>query len=75
MALTFILSLQVTFSIEITKNYRLLEFRDDIKNLYMSAGCENKRVVFLFNDTQVRGRKIIFVAVPYLNLAFFSCTR
>lgn len=43
----------ITFNIEITKNYRLLEFRDDIKKLYMSAGCENKRVVFLFNDTQV----------------------
>eukprot|EP01036_Dinobryon_divergens_P034738 gene34738-44925_t len=46
---------QVTFSIEITKNYRLLEFRDDIKNLYMLAACESKRVIFLSNDTQVKG--------------------
>lgn len=44
----------MTFSIEITKNYRLLEFREDIKKLYTSAGCENKKVVFLFNDTQVK---------------------
>jgi dynein heavy chain len=43
----------VTFNIEITKNYRQFEFREDIKKLYISAGCENKRVVFLFNDTQV----------------------
>eukprot|EP01032_Pedospumella_encystans_P031481 gene31481-biopygen25907 len=44
----------LTFSIEITKNYRLFEFREDIKKLYTSAGCENKRVVFLFNDTQIK---------------------
>lgn len=44
----------VSFTIEITKNYRLLEFREDIKKLYMNAGCENKRVVFLFNDTQIK---------------------
>ena len=43
-----------TFSIEITKNYRQLEFREDIKKLYISAGCENKKVVFLFNDTQIK---------------------
>lgn len=44
----------LTFSIEITKNYRLLEFREDIKKLYTMAGAENKRVVFLFNDTQIK---------------------
>lgn len=43
-----------TFTIEITKNYRLIEFHEDIKKLYMSTGCENKKVVFLFNDTQIK---------------------
>ncbi|CAM9180031.1 unnamed protein product [Ectocarpus fasciculatus] len=43
-----------SFSIEITKNYRILEFREDIKRLYIQAGCENKKVVFLFNDTQIK---------------------
>jgi dynein heavy chain len=43
-----------TFTIEITKNYRLLEFREDIKKLYLTAGCDNKKVVFLFNDTQIK---------------------
>jgi dynein heavy chain len=42
-----------TFSIEITKNYRLLEFHEDMKKLYLTTGCDNKKVVFLFNDTQV----------------------
>lgn len=43
-----------TFTIEITKNYRLFEFREDIKKLYIQAGCENKQMVFLFNDTQIK---------------------
>ena len=43
-----------TFTIEITKNYRLIEFREDIKKLYFTAGCENKKVVFLLNDTQIK---------------------
>ncbi len=49
----------VTFTIEITKNYRLLEFREDIKKLYLNAGCENKKVVFLFNDTQVKDERFL----------------
>ena len=44
----------ITISIEITKQYRLVEFREDIKKLYLAAGGENKRVVFLFNDTQIK---------------------
>lgn len=43
-----------TFTIEITKNYRIIEFREDIKKLYIAAGCDNKKVVFLFNDTQIK---------------------
>lgn len=43
-----------TFTIEISKNYRLFEFREDIKNLYMQTGAENTKVVFLFNDTQIK---------------------
>ena len=48
-----------TFNIEITKNYRLFEFREDIKKLYMSTGCENKKVVFLFNDTQIKDERFL----------------
>lgn len=43
-----------TFTIEITKNYRLIEFREDLKRLYLTAGCDNKGVCFLFNDTQIK---------------------
>lgn len=49
----YIASMSV-FTIEITKNYRLLEFREDLKKLYTAAGAENKKCVFLFNDTQIK---------------------
>ncbi|PVD19154.1 hypothetical protein C0Q70_21718 [Pomacea canaliculata] len=42
-----------TFQIEVTKHYRKVEFRDDLKKLYFQAGVENKPTVFLFNDIQV----------------------
>lgn len=41
------------FTIEITKNYRLNEFREDLKGLYKQAGCSNKPTVFLFDETQI----------------------
>ncbi|XP_048505442.1 dynein axonemal heavy chain 2 [Athalia rosae] len=42
-----------TFQIEVTKNYRIAEFREDLKALYAIVGVENKLTSFLFNDTQV----------------------
>ena len=41
------------FSIEITKNYRLLEFREDLKELFKLTGVANKPTVFLFDETQI----------------------
>jgi dynein heavy chain len=43
----------VVFQIEVTRHYRLQEFREDIRKLYYQAGIENKPTVFLFTDTQV----------------------
>lgn len=47
-------SLQV-FSIEIVKNYRAVEFHEDLKTLYRQAGAGDnpKPTVFLFDDTQI----------------------
>lgn len=42
-----------TFQIVVTKQYRVMEFREDLKKLYSMAGVENKPTSFLFNDTQV----------------------
>ncbi|GMI05338.1 hypothetical protein TrVE_jg1168 [Triparma verrucosa] len=43
-----------TFTIEITKQYRSIEFREDLKNMYLRAGVDNKVTTFLFNDTQIK---------------------
>ena len=42
------------FTIEITKNYRQTEFREDLKGLTRQAGCLNKPTVFLFDETQIK---------------------
>ncbi|KAK7469836.1 hypothetical protein BaRGS_00036165, partial [Batillaria attramentaria] len=42
-----------TFQIEVTKSYKKMEFRDDLKKLYLLSGVDNKPTVFLFNDIQV----------------------
>ncbi|XP_063042411.1 dynein axonemal heavy chain 2 [Engraulis encrasicolus] len=43
----------MVFQVEVTKQYRKQEFRDDIKKLYRLTGVDNKPTVFLFNDTQI----------------------
>ena len=42
-----------TFQIKVSKNYRLVEFREDLKKVYRLAGVENKPTVFLLTDSQV----------------------
>jgi len=41
------------FSIEITKNYKHVEFREDLKTLYRQAGVAGKPTVFVLDDTQI----------------------
>ncbi|XP_070785989.1 dynein axonemal heavy chain 2 [Enoplosus armatus] len=41
------------FQVEVTKQYRKQEFREDMKRLYRLTGVDNKPTVFLFNDTQI----------------------
>lgn len=42
------------FQIELSKNYGVAEWREDIKNCMKKAGLDNNPIVFLFSDTQVR---------------------
>ena len=42
-----------TFTIEITKSYRLIEWREDLKTLLLKAGMDGKKMVFLFDDAQI----------------------
>ncbi|GAX73618.1 hypothetical protein CEUSTIGMA_g1069.t1 [Chlamydomonas eustigma] len=40
-------------TIELTRNYGLTEFREDIKKMFKLCGCDGKRVAFLFTDSHV----------------------
>jgi dynein heavy chain len=42
----------VVFKIEIAKNYRQNEFREDLKRLYKQVGVSNCETTFIFVDTQ-----------------------
>eukprot|EP00656_Telonema_subtile_P031899 TRINITY_DN3494_c0_g2_i1.p1 TRINITY_DN3494_c0_g2~~TRINITY_DN3494_c0_g2_i1.p1 ORF type:complete len:4527 (-),score=1335.50 TRINITY_DN3494_c0_g2_i1:103-13683(-) len=39
--------------IEITSKYRVAEFKDDIKAMFEIATVQNKKVCFIFSDTQI----------------------
>lgn len=42
------------FQIEITKNYTISEWRDDLRRLMRRAGDEGTSMVFLFGDHQIK---------------------
>lgn len=44
---------QTTFQIELTKKYKVQEFREDLKTLYTMVGVQNKTISFIFKDNQV----------------------
>ncbi|KAM8960487.1 dynein axonemal heavy chain 3 [Pelodytes ibericus] len=50
---TFMNSFEL-FQIEITKNYTITEWRDDIKKVMLQAGVTGKNTVFLFCDNQIK---------------------
>ena len=52
-ALAAFLGEMTPFSIEISKQYGMVEWHDDLKVVFRMAGVEKKDVVFLFSDTQV----------------------
>jgi dynein heavy chain len=41
------------FQVEIAKGYGQAEWREDVKNCLLAAGCKNKPTTFLFSDTQI----------------------
>jgi dynein heavy chain len=49
---SFLVQTQI-FQIQISKNYRHLEFREDLKKIYRLTGLENKPTVFLLTDQQI----------------------
>lgn len=42
-----------SFQINVTKSYKVSEFKEDLKLLYGMTGGDAKATAFIFNDTQV----------------------
>lgn len=53
------------FQIEITKNYGVSEWRDDLRKLLKRAGFDGVPVVFLFGDHQI---KVLIALIFFLNV-------
>lgn len=49
----------VLFQIELTKNYSMSDWRDDLKKIMLKAGIEGKKMVFLFNDSQIKDEAML----------------
>ncbi|CAH8652543.1 unnamed protein product [Schistosoma rodhaini] len=47
------------FQIELSKNYGMNDWREDLKKIMMKAGIENKPVTFLFSDTQIKSESFL----------------
>ncbi|KAJ8399894.1 hypothetical protein AAFF_G00406240 [Aldrovandia affinis] len=47
------------FQIELTKNYGIPDWRDDLKRVMIKAGIEGKSTVFLFSDSQIKDEAFI----------------
>ncbi len=41
------------FEIALSRGYSEMNFREDLKTLYLTLGIENKKMVFLFTDAHV----------------------
>ncbi|KAI4880923.1 hypothetical protein NFI96_025448, partial [Prochilodus magdalenae] len=47
------------FQIELSKNYGVAEWREDIKSIMMKAGLQNAQITFLFVDTQIKSESFL----------------
>ncbi|XP_046394196.1 dynein axonemal heavy chain 1-like [Ischnura elegans] len=46
-------------SIELTKNYSLNDWRDDLKEMMLDAGLHGAEIVFLFTDNQIKSESFL----------------
>jgi len=47
------------FQVTLSKNYGMTEWRDDLKVMMQKAGIEDKPIVFLFSDTQIKNESFL----------------
>ncbi|ESU37863.1 Dynein heavy chain [Giardia duodenalis] len=56
-------------TIELRKNYGIPEWRDDLKKILMTAGVDNKQIVFLFTDSMIVNEAMVEDINAILNTA------
>ncbi|XP_043269180.1 dynein axonemal heavy chain 1-like [Venturia canescens] len=44
----------ICFQVELSKAYSNHDWREDVKNIMLQAGLQNRQIVFLFSDTQIK---------------------
>ncbi|XP_004676628.1 PREDICTED: dynein heavy chain 1, axonemal [Condylura cristata] len=47
------------FQIELSKNYGMTEWREDVKRVLLKAGLQNLPITFLFSDTQIKNESFL----------------
>uniref|UniRef100_A0ABM5FKE2 Dynein axonemal heavy chain 1 isoform X3 n=1 Tax=Pogona vitticeps TaxID=103695 RepID=A0ABM5FKE2_9SAUR len=47
------------FQIELSKNYGMAEWREDIKKIMLKAGLQSLPITFLFTDTQIKSESFL----------------
>ncbi|KAF7249783.1 Dynein heavy chain 1, axonemal [Varanus komodoensis] len=47
------------FQIELSKNYGITEWREDIKKIMLKAGLQSQQITFLFTDTQIKNESFL----------------
>lgn len=47
------------FQIELSMTYGQTEWRKDVKDILLSAGLQDQKITFLFDETQVYSRTIL----------------
>ncbi|CAO2638238.1 Dynein axonemal heavy chain 1 [Lemmus lemmus] len=47
------------FQIELSKNYGMSEWREDVKKVLLKAGLHNLPITFLFSDTQIKNESFL----------------
>ncbi|VTJ73574.1 Hypothetical predicted protein [Marmota monax] len=47
------------FQIELSKNYGMSEWREDVKKVLLKAGLQNQPITFLFSDTQIKNESFL----------------
>jgi dynein heavy chain len=49
----------ILYTIEITRTYSQIDWRDDLRNLLLRSGCDGRQTAFLLNDNQIKDESFL----------------